>query len=122
MRPSCIYCCGSVDTTEVALTGVCECRTEQIDEMPEEDELEEERLVEARAPLSIGERLLLRHQPVGVEAQPEAGGSWSMRDQLSEKIRGEQVNRDGRPAPQTALSQPPGLPGFGSRSPSPFLP
>jgi hypothetical protein len=83
---------GCVDTTEVALTGVCECRTEQIEEMPEEDELDEEGLGEARrSPRQLESGYFFDIREWVWEFRHESGGSWSMRDQLSEKIRGEQA-------------------------------
>lgn len=81
-----------VDTTEVALTGACECRTEQIEEMPEEDEFEEEGLVEApRPPKQLESGYFFDIREWAWEFSHESGGGWSMRDQLSEKIRGEQA-------------------------------
>lgn len=80
-----------VDTTEVALTGVCECRTEQVEEMPE-DELEEEGPAEApRSPKGLESGYFFDIREWAWEFSHEFGGSWSMRDQLSEKIRGERA-------------------------------
>lgn len=81
-----------VDTTEVALTGACECRTEHLEEMQEEDELEDEGQAEPpRSPKHLESGYFFDINQWAWKFSHESGESWSMRDQLSEKIRGEQT-------------------------------
>jgi hypothetical protein len=82
---------GCVDTEEVALTGACDCRTEQVEDAPEEV-FEGEEIGDApKLPqqLDCGYQFPIREW--SWEFSHETGASWSMRDQLSEKIRGERA-------------------------------
>lgn len=80
-----------VDTEEVALTGACDCRTEQVEEAPEEVWEGEEIGDAPRLPqqLDCGYHFPIRDWTW--EFSHESGGNWSMRDQLSEKIRGKRA-------------------------------
>lgn len=82
---------GCVDPEEVALTGACTCRTEQLEEQLEE-ELEDEEVVEApKSPEQMDSGYFFPIREWAWQFSHESKGDWTMRDQLSEKIRGEQA-------------------------------
>jgi len=80
-----------VDTEEVALTGDCECRTEQNEELPEEGPEGEEVIPARDLPKQLDVGYFFPIREWAWEFSHETGGAWSMRDQLSEKIHGERA-------------------------------
>ncbi len=82
---------GCVDPRQVALTGTCACRTEQIEEF-EEEEIEGEEVGEfPKTPEQLDSGYFFPIHEWSWQFSHESGGGWTMRDQLSEKIRGEQA-------------------------------
>lgn len=80
-----------VDTEEVALTGACDCRTEQVEGVSEEG-FEGEEIGDApRLPQQLACGYYFPIREWSWEFSHETGENWSMRDQLSEKIRGERA-------------------------------
>jgi hypothetical protein len=82
---------GCVDPEEVALTGPCTCRSEQVEEVLEE-EFEGEEVVEApKSPEQMDSGYFFPIHEWAWQFSHESKGDWTMRDQLSEKIRGERA-------------------------------
>ena len=80
-----------VDTVEVALTGSCDCRTEQVEEIAEEESESEEVADPPKSPSELNGGYYFPIRDWSWQFSNESGEDWSMRDQLSEKIRGEQA-------------------------------
>jgi hypothetical protein len=82
---------GCVDPVEVALTGACDCRSEQVDEIAEEEFEGDEVADTPKFPEQLGGGYFFPIREWAWQFSHESGGDWSMRDQLSEKIRGERA-------------------------------
>jgi hypothetical protein len=80
-----------VDTTEVALSGDCACRTEQAEDLPEEGPEGEEIVPPRKLPEQLDCGYHFRILEWTWDYSHESGEKWSMRDQVSEKIDGEQT-------------------------------